>query len=116
MGGAVARYTRNDRLWWLFGVGFDDSDFGTTWIPYVGASLILNQRCSVSALLPWPQIIYAPSQEWFVSLGASYSGNSWALDSTTGAVGLVCEVERRRESWPITGLTTLIALHVEAHY
>jgi hypothetical protein len=21
MGGAVARYTRNDRLWWLFGVG-----------------------------------------------------------------------------------------------
>ena len=88
MGGAVARYTRNDRLWWLFGVGFDDSDFGTTWIPYVGASLILNERWSVSALLPWPQIIYAPSQDWFVSLGASYSGNSWALDSTTGAVGL----------------------------
>ena len=63
MGGAVARYTRNDRLWWLFGVGFDDSDFGTTWIPYVGASLILNERWSVSALLPWPQIIYAPSQD-----------------------------------------------------
>ena len=44
MGGAVARYTRNDRLWWLFGVVFDHSDFGTTWLPYVGASLTLNER------------------------------------------------------------------------
>jgi len=33
MGGALARYTRNERLWWLFGVVFDDSDFGTTWLP-----------------------------------------------------------------------------------
>ena len=88
MGGAVARYTRNDRLWWLFGLGFNDSDFGTTWVPYVGASLILNERWSVSALLPWPQVIYAPSKDWFVSLGAAYSGNSWAVNSTTGAVGL----------------------------
>jgi len=88
MGGAVARYTRNDRLWWLFGVGFNDSDFGTTWVPYVGASLILNERWSVSALLPWPQVIYAPNKDWFVSLGAAYSGNSWAVNSTTGAVGL----------------------------
>ena len=88
MGGAVARYTRNERLWWLFGVGFNDSDFGTTWVPYVGASLILNERWSVSALLPWPQVIYAPSKDWFVSLGAAYSGNSWAVNSTTGAVGL----------------------------
>jgi hypothetical protein len=88
MGGAVARYTRNERLWWLFGVGFNDSDFGTTWVPYVGASLILNERWSVSALLPWPQVIYAPNKDWFVSLGAAYSGNSWAVNSTTGAVGL----------------------------
>ena len=88
MGRAVARYTRNERFWWLFGVGFNDSDFGTTWVPYVGASLILNERWSVSALLPWPQVIYAPSKDWFVSLGAAYSGNSWAVNSTTGAVGL----------------------------
>ena len=88
MGGAFARYTRNERLWWLFGVVFDDSDFGTTWLPYVGASLILNDRWSVSAILPWPQVIYAPSKDWFVSAGASYSGNSWAVNRTTGAVGL----------------------------
>jgi len=88
MGGAVARYTRNDRLWWLFGVGFDDSDFGTTWLPYVGASLILNERWSISAILPWPQVMYAPSKDWFVSLGAAYSGNSWAVDTGTGKVGL----------------------------
>ncbi|MEK9921207.1 MAG: hypothetical protein VW519_11115, partial [Luminiphilus sp.] len=59
MGGAVARYTRNDRLWWLFGVVFDDSDFGTSVLPYVGASLTLNERWSVSAILPWPQVMYA---------------------------------------------------------
>ena len=88
MGGAVARYTRNDRLWWLFGVGFDDSDFGTTWLPYVGASLILNERWSISAILPWPQVMYAPSKDWFVSMGAAYSGNSWAVDTGTGKVGL----------------------------
>lgn len=88
MGGAVARYTRNDRLWWLFGVVFDDSDFGTSVLPYVGASLTLNERWSVSAILPWPQLMYAPSKDWFVSLGASYSGNSWAVNNATGAVGL----------------------------
>ena len=88
MGGAVARYTRNDRLWWLFGVVLDDSDFGTTWLPYVGASLTLTERWSVSAILPWPQLMYAPSKDWFVSLGASYSGNSWAVNNATGAVGL----------------------------
>ena len=88
MGGAVARYTRNDRLWWLFGVVFDDSDFGTSVLPYVGASLTLTERWSVSAILPWPQLMYAPSKDWFVSLGASYSGNSWAVNNATGAVGL----------------------------
>jgi hypothetical protein len=88
MGGAVARYTRNDRLWWLFGVVFDDSDFGTSVLPYVGASLTLTERWSVSAILPWPQLMYAPSKDWFLSLGASYSGNSWAVNNTTGAVGL----------------------------
>ena len=88
MGGALARYTRNDRLWWLLGVVFDDSDFGTTWLPYIGASLIINQAWSVSAILPWPQVIYAPSKDWFVSAGASYSGSSWAVNSNTGAVGL----------------------------
>ena len=88
MGGALARYTRNDRLWWLFGVVFDDSEFGTTWLPYIGASLIINQAWSVSAILPWPQVIYAPSKDWFVSAGASYSGSSWAVNSSTGAVGL----------------------------
>ena len=88
MGGAVARYTRNDRLWWLFGVVFDDSDFGTSVLPYVGASLTLNERWSVSAILPWPQVMYAPSKDWFVSLGASYSGNSWAVNNANGAVGL----------------------------
>mgnify|MGYP001215798805 FL=1 len=88
MGGALARYTRNDRLWWLFGVVFDDSEFGTTWLPYIGASLIINQAWSVSAILPWPQVIYAPSKDWFVSAGASYSGSSWAVNSNTGAVGL----------------------------
>ena len=31
-------------------------------------------------------------------------------------LSLVCEVERRRESRPITGLTILIALHDETHH
>ena len=88
MGGAVGRYTHNERLWWLFGVVFDDSEFGTTWLPYVSASLTLTERWSVSAILPWPQLMYAPSKDWFVSLGASYSGNSWAVNNATGAVGL----------------------------
>ena len=88
MGGAVVRYTRNDRPWWLFGVVFDDSDFGTTWLLCVGSSLTLNERWSVSAMLPWPQLMSAPSKDWFVALGAFYSGNSWALHNATGAVGL----------------------------
>ena len=51
MGGAVAATPQRPPLVAL-GVVFDDSDFGTTG-SYVGASLTLNERWSVSAIVPW---------------------------------------------------------------
>ena len=88
MGGAFARYTASDRLWWMFGAFADTSPFDSYWLPYVGFSWTLNPRWTVSGVLPWPQVIYAPSKDWFVGVGGALSGSGWAVDIDTGVVNM----------------------------
>ncbi|TGD74368.1 hypothetical protein E4634_08490 [Mangrovimicrobium sediminis] len=80
LGGAFTRYVQNEQLWWAFGfyadVGFGD-DF---YIPYIGASWAIDERWTLSAMMPWPAIIYAPNRRWMLRLGAAPSGASWSLD------------------------------------
>jgi hypothetical protein len=88
IGGIFGRYAPSQERWWVFGVFADDSPFDTYFLPYAGLSWVLTPEWTISAIMPWPRVIYAPSQNWFVSLGASIGGASWAVDRGTGDIGM----------------------------
>ena len=81
LGGTFARYVQHDRLWWAFGFYADVGPGDDFYIPYVGASWSLNERWTISAMMPWPAILYAPDKDWLFRLGASPSGASWSFDT-----------------------------------
>lgn len=88
MGGVFARYTQNERLWWAFGVFGDDSPSDSYVIPYLGASWVINPQWTLSAIMPWPAVIYAPTQDWMFRLGASPSGAAWSLQPVDNDVAV----------------------------
>lgn len=81
LGGIFTRYVQSDSLWWAFGfyadIADNDEDFYT---PYVGASWAINAQWTLSAILPWPSLSYAPTSDWLIRLGASPSAASWSID------------------------------------
>jgi hypothetical protein len=88
LGGAFARYVSSEKLWWAFGFYADVGSGDNFYIPYLGASWAINQRWTLSAIMPWPALIYAPTSSFMVRLGASPSGASWSLDVEEGEVGV----------------------------
>ena len=88
MGGAFARYTASDDVWWAFGLFVDASEFNSYALPYVGASWQLSSEWSISAIMPWPSVNYAPNDDEFYSFGAIFSGAAWALDQESAQIGL----------------------------
>lgn len=83
MAGGFARYVQNDRLWWAFGLYADFSPGNDVYLPYLGASYALNERWTLSAMMPWPAVLYAPDDDSMYRFGVSPSGASWAADSGT---------------------------------
>ena len=81
MGGGFARYTQTDRLWWAFGLYFDISEQSNLALPYVGASYQFNDRWTLSAIMPWPAVMYAPNDGLLFRFGLAPAGNSWQLDT-----------------------------------
>ncbi|MEM0954043.1 MAG: hypothetical protein AAGI24_07870 [Pseudomonadota bacterium] len=88
MGGAFGRYIQADNLWWLYGIYADYSPDDDFVIPYVGASWSINERWTLSAVLPWPAILYSPDGNWVYRFGLSPSGASWNISTSDGDVGV----------------------------
>jgi len=90
LGGAFARYLHSDNLWWAVGVFADAGPDERYVLPYAGASWIINPRWTLSAVMPWPAVLYAPSRDWLFRLGASPAGATWTVepDDTDIAVNL----------------------------
>lgn len=88
LGGAFARYVQDDTLWWAFGLYFDVGEGDDTYIPYLGASWSINPRWTLSAVMPWPAVIYSPNTDWMLRLGAAPSGASWSLNVDDADVGV----------------------------
>ncbi|WP_202962363.1 DUF6268 family outer membrane beta-barrel protein [Congregibacter litoralis] len=88
MGGVFARYTQNETLWWAFGLFGDDSPNDSYLIPYLGASWVINPRWTLSAIMPWPAVVYAPTPDWMFRLGASPSGAAWSLQPVNNEVAI----------------------------
>lgn len=88
MGGIFSRYVQNEQLWWAFGFFADHAADGDLYLPYIGASWAITPEWSLSAIMPWPEISWAPTANFFVSVGASVSGASWTVDEGDGDVAI----------------------------
>jgi hypothetical protein len=88
MAGLFGRYTQSDRLWWAFGLFADVGTGSNLYLPYVGASLTLNEAWTLSAMMPWPAILYAPTEDTLLRLGVSPSGASWSVQPGADEVSL----------------------------
>ena len=88
LGGVFARYTHNERVWWAFGVFGDYNTQESYALPYAGASWVINERWTLSAVMPWPAVHYAPTKDWLFSLGASPSGAAWVRQEDKGDIAV----------------------------
>lgn len=92
LGGVFTRYVQTDRLWWAFGAYADIAPGDDFYIPYLGASYTVNERWTLSAIMPWPAVLYAPNPDWLFRFGVSPSDTSWLIspdgDSDTVAMNL----------------------------
>ena len=88
LGGAFGRYVQSDKLWWLYGVYADISPQDDFVVPYVGASWSINNHWTLSAVLPWPSILYSPDGDWLFRAGVAPSGASWSIATDDGDVGV----------------------------
>ncbi len=100
MGGVFARYVQNDQLWWAFGLYADIAQGDNFYIPYLGASWTLDEHWTISAVMPWPGVLYAPNDDWLFRLGVSPSGASWSASPATSDD----DVSMNLDAWDI-GLT-----------
>ena len=83
IGGFFGRYLQSDDVSWLYGFYFDIGDDGDdVYLPYLGASWELDEEVTLSAVLPWPAVLYAPDRDTLYRFGARPSGASWSLNSS----------------------------------
>ena len=57
-------------------------------MPYVGASWEVTEQWTLSAIMPWPALLYAPTRETLYRFGASPSGASRSRRQSSGKVSL----------------------------
>jgi hypothetical protein len=86
MGGVFGRYVENDQRWWAIGFFADVGIGDDLYLPYAGVSWELSDELTISAVMPWPSILYAPDRDRLYRLGASPSGASWGLFPGQGEI------------------------------
>jgi hypothetical protein len=77
MGGAFARWLESDHLVWIFGFYADFQPLENFYVPYVGLTWTIDQHWTLSAVMPWPALLFAPTPDWLLRLGIAPSGASW---------------------------------------
>lgn len=88
MGGFFARYAPQGRWSWIFGAFADVSGEEQFYVPYAGAGFQVDERWTLSLILPWPALLYAPTPDWLLRLGVEPAGTSWALDGHRGTIAI----------------------------
>jgi hypothetical protein len=80
MGGVFARYVGTPRFAWLFGVYAEIAHPEELFVPYVGVTWTIDRHWTLSAILPWPAVLYSPTPDWLLRLGLAPSSASWIAD------------------------------------
>ena len=76
--GAVARYRHSPHFHSYLGLVRFNNARQTLLFPYLGFDWYLDTRWSISAIMPWPTLNYAPSTSTLIRFGALYSSSNWA--------------------------------------
>jgi hypothetical protein len=77
--GFTNRRVTSERLWWAWGLYADVGSGENLYLAYIGASGSVNPQWTLSAVLPWPAVLFAPSENTLFRIGASPSGTSWNI-------------------------------------
>jgi hypothetical protein len=80
MGGIFARYLGKPGLAWLFGFYGEVTPPDALYVPYVGVTWTIDRHWTLSAVLPWPAVLYSPTPDWLLRLGLAPSSASWIAD------------------------------------
>ena len=80
MGGAFTRFVQTEHLWWGLGLFVDSDQGGDLYLPYIGLSWAASKQWTISAIMPWPAILYSPTINTTFRIGSSPTGASWILD------------------------------------
>lgn len=81
MGGAFARYLGTPKFAWVFGFYAEITPPEEFYVPYVGVTWTIDRHWTVSAILPWPAVLYSPTPDWLLRLGLAPSSASWIADT-----------------------------------
>jgi hypothetical protein len=80
MGGVFARYLGKPRFAWLFGFYAEITPPEELYVPYVGVTWTIDRHWTLSAVLPWPAVLYSPTPDWLLRLGLAPASASWIAD------------------------------------
>ncbi len=79
MGAVIGRQLMGKQTVWYYGLFYDQGFGDGYFLPYLGLTYISNPSWSFALLAPWPAVSYAPSDRFFLRLGANPSGASWSV-------------------------------------
>lgn len=80
IGGVVVRHRHQARFHSYWGAVRFEEYSNVTIYPYIGFDWYIGEKWSVSAVLPWPTVSYAPNDDQLFKLGALFSGSEWVVD------------------------------------
>lgn len=82
--GYVARYRHSARLHSYLGLIYTDALERSLVFPYAAFDWFVNDRWTISAILPWPTLTYSPTPDQAFKIGALVSGTSWTSERDQG--------------------------------
>lgn len=88
MGGMMGRTFSGRNLVWYYGLVYDHAFSDGYYLPYLGFTYQMDPTWAFSMVAPWPGINYAPSDSFFMRVGVSPSGATWAVDEDQAMTSL----------------------------
>ena len=76
--GYVARYRHSARFHSYLGLIYTDALERALVFPYAAFDWYVDERWTISAILPWPTLTYSPNPDQAFKIGALVTGSSWA--------------------------------------
>lgn len=78
--GFIGRYRHKERFHTYWGLVRVKESHDTYYYPYAGFDWYIGHELSLSMVLPWPTLNYAPNNNELYKVGALFSGNEWEFD------------------------------------